>query len=98
MKTPKELIEDAQKSKEGLEEDGLYSHQIGEDVSGDIIIAEIDSVIVAYRLMRKSCLRIITKWSMKHFDKDSGDYYIEKEDIKKLKQEIKNGTISTKEK
>ncbi len=42
MKTPKELIKDAKKSKEGLEEDGLYSHQTGQDISGDIIIAEID--------------------------------------------------------
>ena len=90
MKTPKELIEKAKKDKEGLEEDGLYPHKIGEDVSGDIIIVEIDDVITAYELMRKSCLRIIEKWSIKHFDKDSGDYYIEEEDIKKLKQQIKD--------
>jgi len=85
MKTPKELIEDVKKSKDGLEEDGLYPHQIGEDVSGEIILAERDMIINAYQLMRKSCLRIIIKWSRKQFDKDSGDYYIEEEDIKELK-------------
>jgi len=92
MKTPKQLIQDAEKSKESLDENGLYPHQIGEDVSGEIIIAEIDAVINAYRLMRKSCLRIITKWSIKHLDDESGDYFIAEEDLEKLKQEIKNGT------
>ena len=75
MKTPKQLIEAAEKEKGNYEEDGLYSHPIGEDVSGDIIISGKEDVIEAYKKMRESCLRIITKWSKKHFDKDSGDYY-----------------------
>ncbi len=89
MKSPKKLIEDAQKSKIGLDKDGLYSHQIGEDVCGEIIISEIDSVINAYKLVRKSCLSIIKEWSKKHFDKDSGDYYINEEDIEELKNKLK---------
>ena len=96
MKTPKELIEEARKSKEGIEEDGLYSHQIGEDVSGEIIIAEIDAVINAYKLMKKSCLKVIKKWSLSCYDK--GDYFIAENDIKRLEQEIKNGKLSKIEK
>ena len=88
MKKPKELIEEAEKSKESYEDGGLYSHQIGEDVSGQIIISEIDSVIDAYFSMRKSCLGVITRWKRSCFDKDSGDYFIEEEDINRLKKEI----------
>ena len=89
IRTPKELIEEAQKSKDSFEEDGLYSHQIGEDVSGAIIIAEIDAVIDAYELMRESCLKII----IKEPDEDEESIILFK---KILKQKIKNGKISNK--
>ncbi|KKM24543.1 hypothetical protein LCGC14_1604000 [marine sediment metagenome] len=96
MKTPKKLIEEAEKEKKRFEEEedsyggsGLYPHANGEDVPGDIIILGIEDVINAYGKMRKSCLKIITKWSKKHFDKDSGDYYINDDDINELKFQIR---------
>lgn len=81
MKTPRELIEEAEKSKEGLEDDGLYPHQIGEDVSGEIIIAEINTVIEAYKSMRMSCLEKILKLINKEPDEDE-------ESIIKFKERI----------
>lgn len=39
---------------------------------------------------KKNCLNHISRWALECLDKNSGDYYIEEEDIKRLNEVIIN--------